>query len=260
LKSSPISPSLSVILTSDEELMGDNGTKKVIDFLMKKNEKIDGCVLCESCCPNDVSGSYIKIGCRGSLNVNLSSHGTQCHVVNGKISGNHLQKFISFLNSLLDEKLDMGSEKFPPSTMEITSIDVGNYTRNIIPNLATAKLNIRFNDLWNFEKLEQLIKGKSPKNVEASFERFYEAMICSGQKFINLIEASMSKTNGVKPEVGTLGGNSDAIFIRKITDVVEVGSPISGAHIVDEFITGKDLIRLQKIYYNIMCDFASYNL
>jgi succinyl-diaminopimelate desuccinylase len=251
--------SLSIMLTSDEELMGENGTKKIIDFLMEKNEKIDGCILCESCCPNDASGNYIKVGCRGSLNVEFLSHGTQCHVVNGKIFGNHLQRFISFLNSFLNENLDAGTEKFAPSSIEITSVDVGNDTRNIIPNLATARLNIRFNDAWNFEKLEQFIKEKSPENIETKFERFYESVICSDQKFIDFVEKSISRTTGITPEVGTLGGNSDAIFIRKITDVVEVGSPISGAHIVDEFITEEDLIRLREIYYNIMCDFAKYS-
>jgi succinyl-diaminopimelate desuccinylase len=69
----------------------------------------------------------------------------------------------------------------------------------------------------------------------------------------------MSRATGMKPEIGTLGGNSDAIFIRKITDVVEVGSPVSGAHVIDEFITEKDMIKLRGIYYNIMCDFSSYS-
>ncbi|MDR1034524.1 MAG: M20/M25/M40 family metallo-hydrolase, partial [Holosporales bacterium] len=118
--------SLSVLLTSDEEIMGENGTNRIVSFLLDNNEKLDGCILCESCCPHDVSGSYIKIGCRGSLNVDFLSRGAQCHIINGKICGNHLQKFLFFLNALLNEKLDSGTEKFPPSSMEITSIDVGN--------------------------------------------------------------------------------------------------------------------------------------
>jgi succinyl-diaminopimelate desuccinylase len=250
--------SLSLMLTSDEEVMGGNGTKKLVTELLPQGEEITGCILCESCSPHITSGSYIKIGCRGSLNVDFVSQGAQVHVVNGKILGNHIQRFISFLHEFLNIQLDSGSSEFPASSMEITSIDVANITRNVIPSVATAKINIRFNNLWNFEKLEQFIRERIPKNVTVSFERFENPTICSDQNFIHLISESITKSSGYKPEIGSLGGNSDAIYIKKITNVVEVGSPISGAHIVDEYISAEDLRLLRKIYYDIMVNFENH--
>lgn len=249
--------SISFMLTSDEEIMGDNGTKKLVEILKSRNEKITCCVLCESCSPKE-SGEYIKIGCRGSLNVDFKSYGKQGHVVNGKILGNHLHDFIEFLNDFSKLELDKGNENFDPSDIEITSIDVGNDVRNIIPNLATAKLNIRFNDLWTHEKLENFIKSKSPENIEVSFERFGYPFVGASQKFINFLKNSIHKSFEKIPYIGTSGGNSDAVFIKNITEVVEIGTPIAGAHIIDEFISKSDLAKLRNLYFNILKDFKIY--
>ncbi|MDR1391472.1 MAG: succinyl-diaminopimelate desuccinylase [Holosporales bacterium] len=255
---SPTYFSLSVILTSDEEIMEGNGTKKVIDFLKSKGEKISACIVCESCSPRN-AGEYIKIGCRGSLNVDLISIGPQCHVINGKTYGNHLHGFVEFLSYLSKIQLDEGGGDFPASDFELTSIDVGNNVRNIIPEKAIAKLNIRFNDLWNFEKLEKLISRKLPNNVNASFERFGCPFIGSKEKFIEFLSKSITKSIGISPKIGTLGGSSDALFIKELTNVVEIGSSISNAHISNEFISKDDMLKLRKIYFSIMNDFEEWN-
>lgn len=243
--------SISVILTSDEEIMGDDGTKKVIEFLQKNGEKIDGCVLCESCSPGQ-SGEYIKIGCRGSLNIDFKSKGDQCHVVSGNVFGNHLHDFVAFLSKFSQIKLDNGNSNFSPSNIEMTSIDVGNNVRNIIPHTAIAKFNIRFNDHWTFEKLEDFIKNLLPENITVEFERFGYPFVGSDLNFIEFLSNSIFETIAIKPTVGTSGGNSDALSISKLTNVVEIGSPISGAHIVNEFISISDMEKLRKIYFNII--------
>jgi succinyl-diaminopimelate desuccinylase len=248
--------SISFILTSDEEVMGDNGTKRVIEFLKEKRESITGCVLCESCSPG-CSGEYIKIGCKGSLNIDLHSSGNQCHVVNSKGLGNHIHKFIELLHFFSTYKFDDGSENFSPTNLEVTSIDVGNNVRNIISPYASAKINIRFNDLWNFEMLENFIKLRLDKNTTAFFERFGNPFIGAKKEFIEFLQAAITKENR-KPEIGTSGGNSDALFIKEITDVVEIGSPIKNAHIINEYIDIQDLIKLQKIYTAILDNFHDY--
>ncbi|MDR3030761.1 MAG: succinyl-diaminopimelate desuccinylase [Holosporales bacterium] len=257
LKSRKQDFSISVILTSDEEIMGDNGTKKVAEFLKEKQETITGCILCESCSPNK-SGEYIKIGCRGSLNVNLTSIGKQCHVVSSNKFGNHIHDFIKLLSSLADCKLDYGNENFTPTNLEITSIDIENKVRNIIPPKASAKINVRFNDLWTFDKLEDFIKSQICNKVLCSFERFGFPFIGSDADFIEFLKNSIEKELGKAPEIGTSGGNSDAISIREITNVVEIGSPIENAHITNEYIDELDLIKLRKIYLNILKSFSSY--
>jgi len=257
VKSNELKFSISVILTSDEEIMGENGTAKVVDFLQKNNEKITGCVLCESCSP-DLSGDFIKIGCRGSLNIDFASKGHQCHVVNCQKYGNHIHDFVGFLNKLTSIKLDEGNEKFTPSNLEITSIDIGNNVRNIVPVFASAKLNVRFNNEWTFEKLEQFIIGQTPYNIEVSFERFGTPFIGSSEKFIKFLQNTIEETTYKMPEIGTSGGNSDAVSLRNITDVVEIGSPIINAHIVNEFITLEDLEKLKNIYFNIIKAFDKF--
>ncbi len=247
--------SISVILTSDEEIMGENGTKKVIRYLKEKNEKITGCVLCESCSPKE-SGEYIKIGCRGSLNIDVKSNGPQCHVVSGKSFGNHLHDFVEKISNFCKIELDKGNSNFSPSDIELTSIDAKNEIRNIIPSEIVAKFNIRFNDLWNFDKLEDFVKKAFP-NLTLTFERFGTPFVGADSDFIGFLSKSLTKTLRKFPEIGTMGGNSDAVSIKELTNVVEIGSPIANAHIVNEFISINDLLKLKKIYYNIISDFGN---
>ncbi|MDR1333016.1 MAG: succinyl-diaminopimelate desuccinylase [Holosporales bacterium] len=246
--------SLSLILTSDEEIGSKDGTRQVVEFLRESNEKITGCVLCESC-SNGASGEYVKVGCRGSLNVDFISYGYQGHVVNGKVFGNHLHSLVQFLHSFTTTELDSGSETFAPSDVELTSIDVGNYTRNVIPQTATARLNIRFNNHWSISDLEAHIISQTPDGITATFERLGYPFIGSREAFTEFVRGAVGNVIGKLPDVGTDGGNSDALSIREITDVVEVGAQVSGAHIVDEFITEADLTKLRNIYLGLMTDF-----
>jgi succinyl-diaminopimelate desuccinylase len=232
--------------------MGNYGTKKVVEYLKSINEKIDGCVLCESCSPKQ-SGEYIKIGCRGSLNIDLISNGIQCHVANGHEIGNHLHNFVETLTTLTKQQLDKyASSTFPQSTIELTSIDVGNVVRNVIPPLATSKLNIRFSDNWNFESLETYIKNKLPCNIKASFERFFLPFVGASPKFTSFLSGCINDALGIVPTIGASGGTSDAIFLKELTDVAEIGSPVIGAHVSNEYISRNDITKLKKIYLQIM--------
>jgi succinyl-diaminopimelate desuccinylase len=247
--------SISVMLTSDEEIMGDYGTKSVVNFLKERGEKITGCVLCESCSPYG-SGEYIKIGCRGSLNVDIESKGTQCHVANANLVGNHIHSFIKMLDSLCNNKLDDGNERFVPSSVQLTSIQTpNNPARNVVPSKASALLNVRFNDEWTFDSLEQYIADHTG-GFNVSFLRFGYPFIGASTAFTQFLSESIAKTTGKSPEIGTDGGNSDAIFIGEITDVAEIGSPIINAHIVDEFIELSDLEKLHHIYRDIILSFS----
>jgi succinyl-diaminopimelate desuccinylase len=250
-RSVPADLSLSVLLTSDEEIMGHDGMKSVIPFLKNRGEKITGCVLCESCSPTK-AGEYIKIGCRGSLNIDLSSEGMQCHVANAPLFGNHLHTFIGKLDELCSRPLDNGNENFAPSSLQLTSIDAENEVRNIVPQTVKAFLNVRFNDFWTHESLEDYIRGAFEG---ATFERCGVPFIGASQGFIEKLRRSVSRTIGKEPDVGTDGGNSDALSIRDITEVVEIGSEIAYAHIVDEFINLSDVGRLHAVYTAIIVDF-----
>jgi succinyl-diaminopimelate desuccinylase len=154
--------------------------------------------------------------------------------------------------------LDSGSEKFAPSRVELTSIDVGNDIRNVIPQIATARLNVRFNDCWSVDGLKTHIKSQIPDGVDAAFEMSGYPFIGSRDEFIEFVCGAIKRVTNNAPAVGTAGGNSDALYIREITDVVEVGAPVSGAHVADEFVTEGDLIKLRRIYHSIIDCFCEW--
>jgi succinyl-diaminopimelate desuccinylase len=250
--------SISLMLTSDEEIMGEKGTKRLVEHLAAKGTKIDGCVLCESCSPG-ASGEYVKVGCKGSLNVAITSRGEQMHVAQAGVIGNHIHGFVAYLQEISSRNLDSGTARFDKSFSNITSIDVGNAVRNIAPAEAKALLNIRFNDAWTFDTLEQYLidHAKPYPGLSFSFERFGEPFLGAGAEFIEFLSKSVEKVIKRKPAIGTCGGNSDALFIRQLTDVAEIGSPLSGAHIANEYISLEDLFVLKRIYKQIMIDFFS---
>ncbi len=262
--------SISVMLTSDEEVMTENGMKSLVKTLINQREKIDYCIVCESCSKGN-TGEYIKIGCKGSLNIDLISHGEQCHVAS---CNNHINRFIKVLNDLVNNDLDNNKEQIDPtkllhdnneqfnpiasnilqekSIINITSIDIGNNVRNIVPASAHAKLNIRFANIWNHDDLEQYIVSKLYNNIEYKFERFGYPFIGASIKYINKVKSIIEKVLNKQIEIGTDGGNSDALSIHEITEVVEIGSPLAQAHIVDEYITLEDMEKLFNIYKAIL--------
>jgi succinyl-diaminopimelate desuccinylase len=169
-----------------------------------------------------------------------------------------VHSFVEALGRLASLRLDDGSENFSPSALEITSIDIGNDTRNLIPSNGVALANIRFCDLWTFEELENLVREHTT-SLEVSFERQGSPTICSSSGFVDFLAGIVNATIGRTPGIGTAGGNSDAIFIKDLADVVEIGAPVARAHITDEYIAGDDLVKLRGIYLNIMKNFCDYN-
>ncbi len=238
-----------VLLTSDEEIMTDNGMKSLVKEVVNNGKHIDYCILCESCSKGN-SGEYIKIGCKGSLNVDLISYGEQCHVASG--NNNHINEFVSLLNDLVNTPLDNGNERFEKSIINITSIDTGNDIRNIVPFSVHAKLNIRFNDNWNHDSLEQYILSKLNNNIKYKFQRFGYQFIGASIEYQNKLKYIIEQTINKPVEIGTYGGNSDALSLHEITEVVEIGTPLAQAHTVDEYIIISDMKKLYKIYKAIL--------
>lgn len=244
----PSDLSIMILLTGDEEVMTDNGMKSLMNYVTQyHNDFIIG-VIPESCSPKN-SGEYIKIGCRGSMNINLTSVGHQGHVACTK--NNHLHKFVDTVNNLVNFHIDDGNNEFEPSTLQLTSIDVGNSVRNIVPNKITAEFNIRFNNVRSPNWIKQAICNLIPNTITANIETLSEPFIgcsCEWQrKTQTIVETSLNKT----VDVGTAGGNSDAQTLHKYMNVVEIGSPLSQAHTANEFITRSDMDKLRKLYYDI---------
>ena len=137
--------SISLLITGDEEGVAINGTKKVVDYLKKKKEKIDFCLVGEPTNPNKL-GEMIKIGRRGSMTGRLSIIGVQGHVAYPQRANNPSTALVQILKELKEIKFDNGTKDFQPTNLEITKINIDNSADNVIPGLANAKFNIRFNN------------------------------------------------------------------------------------------------------------------
>ena len=150
-----IDGSISMLITGDEEGPSINGTRKVLAWMKDQGERPDHCIVGEPTNAKRI-GESIKIGRRGSLNGRLKVAGTQGHVAYPHLANNPIKGLVKILARLYDSPLDYGSAHFSPSNLEVTSVDVGNPTVNVIPAFAEAKFNVRFNDRHSVETLKSL--------------------------------------------------------------------------------------------------------
>ena len=178
--------SISLLITGDEEGRATDGTVRVLDWLNEHGEKIDACLVGEPTNPQYV-GEMIKIGRRGSLNGRLRVLGTQGHVAYPHLADNPLPRLLTMLKSISDHPLDEGTAHFQPSSLALTSIDVGNLATNVIPAEGRAAFNIRFNDRHSGAGLERWLRGQFDQigggyefDVEISGESF-----CSSRFVVN---------------------------------------------------------------------------
>ena len=242
--------SLSFLITGDEEGPGVNGTVKVLEWMKKKKHIPDFCLVGEPTSAQEL-GDVIKIGRRGSLNAVITVEGIQGHVAYPHLADNPIHKLIEILFSLTTLSLDKGNKWFQPSSVQVTSIDVGNKTTNLIPATATARLNIRFNHLHNGNSLIGWIKTQARRVAE----HCQIDIVVSGEAFLtepgNEVQAiclAIEEISSVKPRLDTGGGTSDARFISNYCNVAEFGLVGQTMHKVNEAVPIEDLKKLSSIY------------
>jgi succinyl-diaminopimelate desuccinylase len=250
--------SISLLITGDEEGIAINGTKKVVDYLRKKKEKIDFCLVGEPTNPNKL-GEMIKIGRRGSMTGRLSIIGVQGHVAYPQRANNPSTALVQILKELKDIKFDNGTKDFQPTNLEITKINIDNSADNIIPGLANAKFNIRFNNKHTSssikKKIDTIIKKISNKNkskYKIDYSVSGEAFLTKPNNTTFMIRDIIKKITKIKPKLSTTGGTSDARFIRKIAPCLEFGLVGKTMHKVDEAVALSDLKKLTLIYSTIL--------
>lgn len=248
--------SISFLITGDEEGDAINGTKKVLDWLNARGEKIDMCVVGEPTSQTKL-GDMAKIGRRGSLTAKLTVYGTQGHSAYPHLADNPIPRLMKMLSALIEKPLDAGSAHFQASTLAITTFDVGNAASNVIPGSARAAFNIRFNDLHSGASLQAWLK----KTLDAAAEDAHYELVTriSGESFItppgalsDLISAAVKDVTGATPELSTTGGTSDARFIKNMCPVVELGLVGLTMHKADERCALADLEALTKIYRRML--------
>jgi succinyl-diaminopimelate desuccinylase len=253
-----INGSISLLITGDEEGVAINGTKKVVDYLKKKKEKIDFCLVGEPTNPNKL-GEMIKIGRRGSITGELTVIGIQGHVAYPHSANNPSDIIIKILKEIKEIKFDKGTKDFQPTNLEVTKISIDNTADNIIPGVANATFNIRFNNKHSSYSLKSTLNKifkKITKKDKSSFKIEYrvsgESFLTKPNKTTFMIQNIIKKITKIKPMLSTTGGTSDARFIRKIAPCLEFGLVGKTMHKVDESVSISDLKKLTKIYLEIL--------
>lgn len=247
--------SISLLITGDEEGDAVNGTRKVLRWLEARGERIDCCLVGEPTSDAQL-GDMVKIGRRGSLNGRLTVIGTQGHTAYPQLADNPLHHLARMLNALVSDPLDGGNAHFPPSTLQLTSVDVGNPATNVIPAKATALFNVRFNDIHSSATVESWIRDRLDRALDPRRGAAYELTLrVSGESFLcppgawsALISDAVASVVGRAPALGTTGGTSDARFIKDHCTVAELGLLNATAHKVDEHVPLSDLAQLTAIY------------
>ncbi len=248
---------ISFLITGDEEGPSINGTVKLLDWARSQGEIFDHCIVGE---PTNVSalGDMMKIGRRGSLNGSIVVRGKQGHVAYPERAHNPVPAIARIAAALAGHELDRGTAHFACSNLEVTSIDVGNPTVNVIPAQARMSFNVRFNDLWTPETLQARIReiaqaAAGDTAIEIDFAPCNaRAFLTEPGAFTRLVARAIEEATGRKPELSTTGGTSDARFIVRDCPVVEFGLLNETIHAVDENASIADIDALTAIYGRVL--------
>jgi succinyl-diaminopimelate desuccinylase len=244
--------SIVFLITGDEEGPAINGTPKLLEWAQSCGERFDHCVLGEPS-SRDRLGDEIKIGRRGSLSGVLTVHGVQGHVAYPHKADNPIRRLLPMLEAL-QAPLDQGTAHFERSNLEVTSVDVGNPTVNVIPARAVARFNVRFNDAHTLDGLQGLLLQRV---AHAAGDARYELEFLPGASasfvtepgsFVDVISAAIQAETGLSPVLSTGGGTSDARFIKDHCPVIEVGLVNATMHKADERVPVAELEAVTRIY------------
>ncbi|KAA5804938.1 succinyl-diaminopimelate desuccinylase [Alkalicaulis satelles] len=250
--------SIAFLITGDEEGPAVNGTKKLLEAIHARGERLDHCLVGEPTNPASV-GDTIKVGRRGSLNGVITVTGRQGHVAYPERADNPIPPLLALLGRLTARTLDDGAPHFQPSNLEVTSIDVGNAPHNVIPEQAAAKFNIRFNIAHQGGDLKQWIEDEAAA-VRAGFNGRIaldltvtgEAFLTDQPAFTDLLRTAVIEVTGKAPALTTGGGTSDARFIKDYCPVAEFGLVGATMHQIDERVPVGDIRQLAAIYTRIL--------
>jgi succinyl-diaminopimelate desuccinylase len=247
--------SIALLITSDEEGQSVDGTRRVIETLEARGERIDLCVVGEPSSETRL-GDTIKIGRRGSLSGRLTVHGVQGHVAYPQLADNPIHALAPALVELTTRTWDAGNEHFQPTSFQVSNLNAGTGAPNVIPGELKARFNIRFSTQQSVAGLKQTVESILDRHrVKYTLEWFL-----SGNPFYtppgplsNAVAAAVRDVTGLTPAFSTGGGTSDGRFIAPTgAQVVELGVINASIHKVNEHVLVDDIARLQRIYARLI--------
>ncbi len=247
--------SIAYLITSDEEGPSVDGTKKVVETLNARQERIDWCIVGEPSSEREI-GDTIKIGRRGSLSGRLTVHGVQGHVAYPQLAENPVHMLAPALAELTARRWDEGNEFFEPTTFQISNLNAGTGAPNVIPGELKARFNLRYSPVQTIDGLKEVVEGILRRHgIRYTLEWYL-----SGEPFYtppgplsNAAVAAVEEVTGRKPALSTGGGTSDGRFIAPMgAQVVELGVVNATIHKVNECVRVAEIDTLHEIYYRAL--------
>jgi succinyl-diaminopimelate desuccinylase len=261
LKSGKFKGSISFLITGDEEGPAINGTVKVLEWMKANGHTPDHCMVGE---PSSLDrlGDTLKIGRRGSISFTVTVDGRQGHAAYPHKADNPIPKIARLIDRISSAEIDKGDAHFDPSTLAVTTVDVGNPAGNVIPARAGAKFNIRFAPVHSFASLKRWV-GEHIEAVRAELGGTWtvestegaDAFLTAPGPFVDLVAAAVERATGIRPKLSTSGGTSDARFVKDYCPVVEFGPTNATIHQTDERIAIDELHATQAVYGAILTDY-----
>jgi succinyl-diaminopimelate desuccinylase len=246
---------IAYLITSDEEGPSVDGTKKVVETLRERGQKIDWCIVGEPSSEHAL-GDTIKIGRRGSLSGRLTVHGVQGHIAYPQFAENPVHTFAPALAELTARTWDQGNEHFQPTSFQISNFNAGTGAPNVIPGELKARFNLRYSPVQTIDGLKNIVEDILKKHgVRYTLEWYV-----SGEPFYTPpgplsagVTRAVEAVTGLKPKFSTGGGTSDGRFIAPLgAQVVELGVINASIHKVNESVNVDDIDRLHRIYLNAL--------
>jgi succinyl-diaminopimelate desuccinylase len=247
--------SLAFLFTSDEEGPSVDGTRRVVEVLEARHEKIDWCVVGEPT-SSEVLGDTIKIGRRGSLSGRLTVHGIQGHIAYPQFADNPVHGLAPALAELVATHWDQGNEFFQPTTFQVSNIAAGTGAPNVIPGELKARFNLRFSTEQTVEQLQRrVLEILDRHQVNSSLEWFVSGLpfLTRPGRLTATVQQAVHEIMGRSPQLSTSGGTSDGRFIAPTgAQVVELGVVNATIHKVNECVRVEDIDALSRAYERIM--------
>ena len=247
--------SIMLLITSDEEASGADGTTVIVDYLKQNNLQIDYCLLGE---PTSVTrlGDVVKVGRRGSLTGYLEIIGNQGHIAYPNLCKNPIHLFAAALNELITTTWDNGNEYFPPTSLQFANINSGLGVDNVIPGTLLTSFNFRYNNEQTIEQLQKKVIAileqyglKYNMKWKVSAKPFYT----KPGRLIKAVEQAIKQELTVGTELRTDGGTSDGRFLIDIcNELLEFGLSNRYIHQINENIPSTELNLLTKTYKTIL--------
>ena len=257
----PDDAALVLAITGDEEGDATDGTVALLDWMAANGEAMSACVVGEPTCPN-VMGEMMKIGRRGSMSAFFTARGVQGHAAYPHRAKNPVPALARLVAALDAHVLDEGTDHFDASTLAVTTMDVGNPATNVIPAEARATVNIRFNDAHSSQSLTRWLEEMADQVAAQTGIGISMRVKVSGESFVtppgplsDLVAAAVEAETGLRPEMSTSGGTSDARFVKDHCPVVEFGLVGKTMHQVDERVEIAQIEQLARIYGRIIADY-----